>query len=466
LGGHWETFSPEPVPIFSGEQKKGAIMSTIRLEIRKDKKDSKGAAPIRLVYQIHGDRSYYNTKSKVDPDYWNEGDQVAIYKKKGKYLDSDIEKINSDLSELLRKIKKIEQRFDLDGRLYESSMVIAELKSNVKPKTKKSEASRFLYDFIDQYISDHSSTRVKGSLSVYRSLKMHLEGFEKEKKAKISFDKIDHSFFQAFQNYLHGLRQRDRDGSLVKDDDGTVRRKLNNVTVAKQLSTLKTFLTYAREKGIVVPQTFFRVKRENDLEIIALTEREYETLFNLDLSGRPAWDQVRDVFCFSCCTGLRYSDLKQLRREHIQGNEIDLRTIKTSHKIKIPLIPDALAILKKYKDESLPLPLISNQKSNEHLGNICKFAGIDSPIEIVRHYGNQRIAKFYPKYELVRMHCGRKTFATISIAKGMRAEIVMKLGTWKDWKSFKRYAEISDQTARQAMELAYRAKPKSKLKAV
>ena len=94
---------------------------------------------------------------------------------------------------------------------------------------------------------------------------------------------------------------------------------LNNTTIAKQLSTVKTFLNYAKKQGVIVSDKYkdFKIKRD-ELEVIALTNEEFETLFYYNLSKNRKLAQVRDIFCFACATGLRYSDLEQLKRTHIK----------------------------------------------------------------------------------------------------------------------------------------------------
>jgi integrase len=435
------------------------IMGTIRFEIRKEKKDKDGLVPIRMIYQVSGTRKYQNTGKKLFEGNWDDKNQVAFYNKKLKILEKDIKEINRGLGDLKRNVEDIEKLFILQKTPYSATMIIDELNQSKTPETKKDTSSKELYAFIDRYIKDHRHTRVKGSLSVYKALKRHLEGFQNAKRIVISFDKIDFNFFTTFQNYLFSLTKKDKEGNQVK--------ALNDITIAKQLSTLKTFLSYAKASGLEIKDNYtsFKIKKDNDLEIIALNQQEYKTLFNLNLIYNPAWDRVRDVFCFSCATGLRYSDLKQLKREHIKGDVIDMKAMKTDHKTIIPLNQDAKTILKKYEKDNAPLPIISNQKSNEHIAKICEFAGINSPIEIVRKYGNKRIATIYKKHELIRMHCGRKTFATICAERGMRAEIIMKIGGWKNWNSFKRYLNVTDETAKEAMRLAY-SEPSKKLKAV
>ena len=69
---------------------------------------------------MQGQRKYYSTDEKLPPDNWDEEAQYGKFLKKGKVLELDIKKINSNLADLERKIEKIVERFKLDGQLYTS----------------------------------------------------------------------------------------------------------------------------------------------------------------------------------------------------------------------------------------------------------------------------------------------------------------------------------------------------------
>ncbi|RYE54766.1 MAG: site-specific integrase, partial [Sphingobacteriales bacterium] len=120
-----------------------------------------------------------------------------------------------------------------------------------------------------------------------------------------------------------------------------------------------------------------------------------------------------------------------------------------------PLTPYSKGILAKYGEMHRPLPIISNQKLNEYIKELCEKAGINEPIEIVRFNGAKRIATTYPKYELIGVHTGRKTFATLSLERGMSAEEVMTITGHKDYQSFKRYVKITEQRKKVVMLKAW-----------
>jgi integrase len=452
---------------FNNSEMKG----TIKVYPRVDKILKNGKAPIELLYSVKNQRKYYNTGEKIYPEYWNKESQQGYYipfrdaKKLFPNLDpdlllteSEINDINDKLWTLIRDIDNHEKDFLRKKIPFDSHMVIEQLKSDKNPTLKKSEPKNLVFDFIEQYISDNSATRVKGSLSVYKALSVHLKAYETAKMKRITFDSIDYKFFQSFQNFLIGRTKTDKEGNVSS--------LLNNTTIAKALSTLKTFLGYAKLHGVVLNDSYrdFKIKRES-MEVIALTQVEFDTLYNFDLSDNKRLAQVRDVFCFSCVTGLRYSDLKQLRREHIKENEISITVTKSKERLKIPLTDYSNEILSKYDGMLKPFPVISSQNMNIYIKELCKLVGIKEDVEIVRYRGVNREAIVYPKYELIRMHTGRKTFCTLSLEKGMSAEQVMSISGHKDYKSFKRYVNVTENLKKVVMIKAWGA-PVAKLKIV
>ena len=176
-----------------------------------------------------------------------------------------------------------------------------------------------------------------------------------------------------------------------------------------------------------------------------MTQDEFDAIYNHDLTKNKKLDAVRDVFCFSCSTGLRFSDLLQIRREHIRkDNTIRMTAAKTGQKLIIPLNPISYSILQKYADKLKPLPIISNQKTNNYIKEIGKLAGVDTPIEKVRTHGVKKITQIFKKYHLLSIHVGRKSFITLSLEKGIAIQEVMSLSGHKTFKAFKSYVDVND----------------------
>ena len=439
------------------------MVGTIRVEIRKNVSGKSGKNPISLIYSISGIRKRYALNKLVFPEYWDARSQRANYipqreaKKllphlsvNGLLTETEINDINNEIQSVSTRIEKIEDKFLANEKPFSSQMVIDELKAidAVSPKTKKEEQTGLVFDFIDSYVNENEATREKGSLSVYKSVKNHLQAYQDTTGHKVTFEKIDYSFFQKFQTFLI---QR-----IKVNKAGEVSPMLNNTTIAKALSTLKTFLGYARKHGIKVNDSYrdFTIKREK-LEVIALTQEEFDSLLNEDLSANKRLEKVRDIFCFACATGLRYSDIAQLKREHIADNFIKLTIKKTKTELTIPLNSISASILDKYNDLNKPLPLISNQNLNYYIKELCEKAGINQPIEIVRFYGKKREVNTYAKHDLIHFHTARKTFVTLSLEKGMSAEEVMTISGHEDYKSFARYVKVTENRKKVVMLKAW-----------
>ena len=109
--------------------------------------------------------------------------------------------------------------------------------------------------------------------------------------------------------------------------------------------------------------------------------------------------------------------------------------------VRIPLIPQAQQILKKYNNE---LPKISSQKFNKNIKNISKLANIIELKKTLKYQGNKRVEVMLPKFELISSHTARRTFITLSLIKGINPEAIKKVSGHTSDKEFKKYLKIED----------------------
>ena len=159
--------------------------------------------------------------------------------------------------------------------------------------------------------------------------------------------------------------------------------------------------------------------------------------------------KVRDVFLFQCFTGQRYSDILSLNKKDVKNGTWHLRQQKTNNIIQIPLNKYAISILAKYSD--FKLPVISNQKMNKYLKELCVLAKINDPVRIIKFKGSKRIEETKKKYEVIGTHTARRTFITLSLRKGMKPEVIMKITGHKSYKMFQKYLKIADDHTRKEM---------------
>jgi len=436
-------------------------VGTVRFTLRVDKTLKNGEAPIELIYSISQQRKYLNTGLKVYKEYWDTKNQKCIFinTREAKKLlpqllttdllkESEVTEINNNLQKIVSNIDQIETEFKNMKIPFTSQMVVGKLKEAKGLHTRKEERTGMLFDYMDKYIEDHQATREPGSLTVYKSVKNHLKAYQDTTGHQVTFESIDYNFFNKIQTFLINRRKTDKKGNESP--------MLNNTTIAKALSTLKTFFGYARREGVKIDEGYrdFVIKKEK-LEVIALDESELNAILNLDLKGNKRMEKTRDIFVFSCSTGLRYSDVAQLRREHISDDIVTLTVKKTKTELTVPLNSISGPILDKYRDQLKPLPMVTNQEMNRSIKELCKLAGILTPIEIVRFYGKKRSVVVYPKYELIHFHTGRKTFITLSLEKGMSAEEVMEISGHSDYRSFKRYVRVTEKRKKTVMVKAW-----------
>jgi len=85
-----------------------------------------------------------------------------------------------ELNELKNKVREIEGILRKNEEYYSLEMLIEMLEETNLPKAKKEDPSKMVFGFLDKYIRENELTRAKGSLVVYKSLKKHLNNYQKK----------------------------------------------------------------------------------------------------------------------------------------------------------------------------------------------------------------------------------------------------------------------------------------------
>jgi len=196
--------------------------------------------------------------------------------------------------------------------------------------------------------------------------------------------------------------------------------------------------------------------RSTPKKVIFLTWEELNKLKNYQIPETKQYlERVRDVFLFCCFTGLRYSDVHNLKKSDIRDGFIEITTVKTAERLIIELNNHSKAILDKYKDVEFEghkaLPVISNQKMNDYLKELGELAEINEPVSETYYKGSRRIDTITPKYALLGTHAGRRTFICNALALGIPAQVVMKWTGHSDYKAMKPYIDIADDVKANAM---------------
>lgn len=234
-----------------------------------------------------------------------------------------------------------------------------------------------------------------------------------------------------------------------------------NTTLGKYVNNLRTFLKWAETKGGYVVRPDYKDFRPRiktiPKTIVWLSWQEVLNVYNADLSDvkGDCIEEVRDMFCFSCFTGLRYSDIVGLRHSDVRGDVIRVDIDKTGEVVSINLNKYSRAILSKYIDFDpvSALPQIANATCNEKVKKICKAVGLTEDTTIAYYKGSTKIEETKPKYELITMHTGRRSFICNALEKGISPQVVMKWTGHSSYEEMKPYIDISDTAKETAMKL-------------
>ena len=234
--------------------------------------------------------------------------------------------------------------------------------------------------------------------------------------------------------------------------------RFNNDTTIKKLGQFAAFTKWCKKKGLYTGTTDIfnvRMKTNEDLKeaLIYLEWEELMRLYELPISG--VLGEVRDVFCFCCLTGLRYSDVVKLRKNNIVNGTLRIVTQKTTKPVIIELNKFALEILSNYTDcewlQGAALPVHPNQVCNRYLKELAQLAEIDTEITKVYYIGNERIEESHKKADLITMHAARRTFVVTALSLGIEPSIIMRWTGHRTYDAMKPYIAIVDDTKKNAM---------------
>ena len=223
-----------------------------------------------------------------------------------------------------------------------------------------------------------------------------------------------------------------------------------NTTSNCYMKTIKSFLKWLHDNKLIKNNLSYCLKKQKEIkkDIITLLEEELIILENSDLETHLQ-NQV-DIFLFGCYTALSISDIKRVNKEMIVDDYIKIRREKTEMILNIPIIPQALEILKKH---NYKLPCISNNKGNENLKKAFKILGLNRIIRKTKKVNsNKPEDRFIPLHEEISWHKSRKTAITTAIKKGIPHEIVMELSGHTKYETFKKYVKISKEDLKKEMK--------------
>lgn len=394
--------------------------------------------PIRMRVTYARHRIEFTTGYRIDVAKWDEEKQRVRNGCSNK-LKQTAADINADLNDYYTTIQTIFKEFEVQDIIPEPEQLKEAFAARSGNSTDKPLAGAGFFTTFDEFVSEEGNLNdwTAATYTKFEAVKKHLEGFD----PGLTFEAFDEVKLTDYVTYLREVKQ------------------MRNSTIGKQIGFLKWFLRWAFRKGHTENRAFdgFKPKLKTTAKkVIFLTWDELTKLREYQIPATKQYlERVRDVFLFTCFTGLRYSDAYNLKQSDIKGDRIEITTIKTADSLTIELNDHSRAILNKYKgvhfEGGKVLPVISNQKMNDYLKELCELAEIDEPIRETYYKGNERIEEVTPKYELMGTHAGRRTFICNALSLGIPAQVVMKWTGHSDYKAMKPYIDIADDIKASAM---------------
>lgn len=222
-------------------------------------------------------------------------------------------------------------------------------------------------------------------------------------------------------------------------------------TINALFNKLRAFFNWCNDIGKTDNRPFRNYESTPDLygTPVYITIDERNQIYNTDLSNRPSLAVQRDIFVFQCLIGCRVGDLVKMTKSNVINGAIEYipRKTKDGHPVtvRVPLNDTAKEILKRYEsDIDMLLPFISEQKYNDAIKDIFRFAGITRTVTVINP--TTRNEEKRPINEIASSHLARRTFIGNLYKKVKDPNLVGALSGHTDGsKAFARYRDIDEE---------------------
>lgn len=386
--------------------------------IKKSKLLKNGEAPIRLRITVEGRTCDVQIKQSVPVAQWNQAKECV------KGSGHMVEELNNYISSIKVRLYQIHRELEESGKKITADRIKDIYMGN-------DDSRKTLLQLFDEHNSQCrqliGKDFVAKTVQRYETTAKYVREFL-EKKYKISdiyLSEVTPAFIQNFEVFL-------------KVEKGCAQN-----AATTRLKNIKKMYRIALENDWVRRSLFVSIKFKREATHPEfLTMEEIQTIAAKVITIKRV-EQVRDVFLFCCFSGLSFSDVQQLSKEHLVKDQEGKTWIrktrqKTNNMCNIPLLPIALQLIDKYStypecvESGLLFPVPSNQKYNSYLKEVADICGITKPIS---------------------SHVARHSYATsVCLANGVSMENVAKMLGHSDTKMTQHYARVLDSSILRDME--------------
>lgn len=392
---------------------------SILFYLRRDKKKSDTEIPIYMRITVNGKRAEMAIHRFVNPEYWNNRSGTPRGSR------NEIKQLNEYLSLQRSKAYHGQKSLIENGK----PVTAIGIRNLVQGLSDKQYTILETFSYHNKLMKEEVGAGFSPTtLTRYETTKSHIEAFIKYqyKTDDLYLTQLNHEFVTNLEHYFKTVKS------------------CNHNTASKYIKNLKKIVNLAIKNDWLAKDPFKNFAATiKPVNRDYLTEEELHKIENKKIEvSRLA--QVRDIFIFSCYTGFAYVDVLNLTKENvttgIDGEKwIFIKREKTSTKSNVPLLPNALRIIEKYKDDpnciyrDRLLPILSNQKMNAYLKEIATLAEINKTLTF---------------------HLARHTFATtVTLTNGVPIESVSEMLGHKSIRTTQIYAKVIDRKVSEDMKL-------------
>lgn len=411
---------------------------SVKFSIKKNEEDK--PVPVRIRVSFNSLRPELYSGILVKPSEWDSVfSKIAI---KNDKRNTKLSKYQNTLEEIFGEFEVIHKRYPTTNE------IINEWNRRVNFSSKNIKSDNpLLLECFDQFIEHNSTTKQwsPGTVKSYVSIKNHWESHNPERRINDLTEKDLINFIKYFQT--------------APIDFKTKNKKLphRNTTVEKNMADFRFVLKWLHKQKIYKGDLYesfeyiFKGTAGDLKEIVYLEWDELIALFEKDF-GTDRLNHVRDVFCFCCFTGLRFSDVKKLQHSDIRNGYFMVTTEKTLDPLRIDLHDYSFEILSRYKDFPQPLPIVSHDKTNAYLKDIGELMEWNDPVSEVYFVGEKRKTLTSLKKEVISTHAGRRTFVVNALKMKIPSIVIRSWTGHKDERAMKPYIKIVDELKSSEMQ--------------
>lgn len=371
-------------------------------------------SPVYLVIKIENKQRKIPLGVKVLPQYWRK-DKALISYRISELDNNNNDAVNKKIIEYDAKYSELISYLCTHPNETENINQIIEKIFGMKKKNKTLAIATMYQLLYDRPMKDSSKVIYLKEVDEFSTFLKTVD------KSEISIDDIDSNLMKDYIKYLQGKKDTHKiTRESVPIEDNTVHNKFG---------ILLTILNYAQEQDLFDVTKIVKLKSlikkvstsENQ---VYLNNDEINRILGLNIDNDEL-NKIRDIFIFQMEIGQRFSDVKNLMgnniKQLIKDGMISIIQKKTNKTVHPPVTDIALSILEKY---DYVLPIISHQKVNEKIKDICKEANINELCPCVEYRGGKPYNYNAEKWQLISTHSARRSFVSNNIKEGIDSKLI------------------------------------------